>query len=147
MNRETYHDGDIVRILRATRTIAIIGASPDPMRHSHRVLAYMRHQGFTVYPVNPAVAGREIFGVTAVGSLADIPAPIDMVDVFRRQDAIPGVVDEVVSLRREKNIRFLWLQLDLYDAAAARKAREVGIEVVMDRCLKIEHGRLMSHRA
>ena len=145
VSKESYDD-DIVRMLQSTRTIAIVGASTNPGRHSHRVMAYMQKNGYRVVPVNPMAAGEEILGVPVAASLADVPAPIDMVDVFRRQDAIPALVDEVIALSTEKQMRYLWLQLDLYDGKAAQRAREAGLEVVMDRCLKVEAGRLLSHK-
>ena len=147
MTRETYDDAEIVGILHATRTIAVVGASTNPARHSHRVMHFMQLNGYRTIPVNPMAAGGQIHGETVYASLADVPDPIDMVDVFRRQEAIPQVVDEVIAARAEKQIRFLWLQLDLYDEAAAGKARAAGLTVVMDRCLKIEYGRLLAHRA
>lgn len=143
---ESYSDADLSRILGQTRTIAMIGASPDPERHSHRVMEYLQANGYRVIPVNPGAAGEAVLGETVVASIADVPAPVEMVDVFRRPDAVPGVVDEVLAVAADKGIRFLWLQLGLGDAAAAARAREAGLEVVMNRCLKIEYGRLVAHR-
>jgi len=144
--RETYDDEDIVRILTGTRTIAMVGASTDPSRHSHRVMEYMLSNGYRVIPVNPAAAGQLLHGETVVAGLADIDVPFELVDVFRRQDAIPGVVDELLPLVESRGVRTLWLQLDLYDEESAARARAAGLEVVMDRCLKIEFGRLLTHR-
>ncbi|MDH4256235.1 MAG: CoA-binding protein [Gammaproteobacteria bacterium] len=146
MPRETYDDEDIVRILTGTRTIAMVGASTDPSRHSHRVMEYMLSNGYRVIPVNPAAAGQLLHGETVVAGLADIDVPFELVDVFRRQDAIPGVVDELLPLVESRGVRTLWLQLDLYDEESAARARAAGLEVVMDRCLKIEFGRLLTHR-
>ena len=147
MARETYDDADILELLSGTRTIAVVGASPDPSRHSHRVLRYMKQAGFRMLPINPLAAGQEIAGEPVLASLADMPAPVDLVNVFRRQDAIPSVVADVLASATPKRIRALWLQLDLYDEDAARRAREAGLEVVMDRCLKVEYGRLLAHSA
>lgn len=147
LNKESYHDPDIARILRTTRNIAVVGASPNPARHSHRVMTFMQHNGYRIIPINPKAAGEEILGEPVVASLADAPEPVDMVDVFRRQEAVPSVVDEVIRLKAEKQIRYLWLQLDLYDDAAASRARAAGLEVVMDRCLKIEYGRVLAYRS
>lgn len=146
MPRETYDDEDIVRILTGTRTIAMVGASTDPSRHSHRVMEYMLSNGYRVIPVNPAAAGQLLHGETVVAGLADIDVPFELVDVFRRQDAIPGVVDELLPLVESRGVRTLWLQLDLYDEESAARARAAGLEVIMDRCLKIEFGRLLTHR-
>lgn len=145
MRRESYDDADLRRFLQATKTIAIVGASPDPDRHSHRVMRYMQHSGFRVLPVNPVAAGRQILGEPVYESLATAPGPFELVDVFRRADAIPALVDEVIDLRQRKGIRFLWLQLGLYDEDAAGRARAAGLDVIMDRCLKIEFGRVLSH--
>jgi len=144
--RETYDDADIARILTNTRTIALVGASADPARHSNRVMEYLQANGFRVIPVNPALAGQNVRGETVVASLSDVAAKFELVDVFRRLDAIPGVVDEVLPLIEKHGIRFLWLQLDLYDEESAARARAAGLEVVMDRCLKVEFGRVMTHR-
>ena len=146
MARETYDDEDIVRILTGTRTIAMVGASTDPSRHSHRVMEYMLSNGYRVIPVNPAAAGQLLHGETVVAGLADIDVPFELVDVFRRRDAIPGVVDELLPLVESRGVRTLWLQLDLYDEESAARARAAGLEVIMDRCLKIEFGRLLTHR-
>ena len=143
MRRETYDDADIVAVLRATCTIAVLGASPNPGRHSHRVMRYAQSQGYRVVPVNPMATATEILGEPVYASLADVPDSIDMVDVFRRQEAIPGVANEILNMAVEKQIRTVWLQLDLYDEDAARNLRAAGLTVIMDRCLKVEHGRLM----
>ena len=95
-------------------------------------------------PVNPGLEGQELFEETVYSSLADIPLRIAMVDVFRRVDAIPGIVDELLPLAVAKGIRYLWLQLDIYDKDSATRARDAGLTVVMDRCPKIEWGRLHS---
>ena len=125
--------------------IAVVGASPKPDRHSYRVMQYMQANGYRVIPVNPVAAGNEILGEAVYASLADVPVQIDMVDVFRRPEAIPATVDEVLAVRESKGIRSLWLQLGLYDEAAARRARDADLAVIMDRCLKVEFGRLLSH--
>jgi predicted CoA-binding protein len=127
-----------------TKTIAMIGASAKPERASNRVMLYLQQAGYRVIPVNPGLEGQELFGETAYASLANIPVHIDMIDVFRRVDAIPGIVDELLSLAVAKGIRYLWLQLDIYDEESATRARDAGLTVVMDRCPKIEHSRLMT---
>lgn len=146
MARESYDDGDIIDMLNATRSIAVVGASPNPARYSHRVMQFMQHSGYRVLPVNPFAAGQEILGERVYASLAEVPGPFEMVDVFRRADAIPEVADDVLAHSAGKGIRFLWLQLELYNEAVANRARAAGLGVVMDRCLKIEYGRLLAHR-
>ena len=140
--RETYDDNTLRELLATTRTIAIVGASPNPARHSHRVMRYLQSTGYETRPINPLALDEPILGETVYPNLADAPGPLDIVDVFRRQDAIPAVTDEVLNVHREKGIRAVWLQLDLYDEASATKLRAAGLTVVMDRCIKIEHGRL-----
>lgn len=146
MSRESYDDGDIVDILSVTRSIALVGASPNPARYSHRVMHFMQSCDYRVLPVNPFAAGEQILGERVYADLSEVPGPFEMVNVFRRAEAIPEVADEAVRLAPEKRIKFLWLQLELYDEAVARKARTAGLIVVMDRCVKIEYGRLLAHR-
>ena len=142
-HRESYADDKLQEILSDTQTIAVIGASANPDRPSHRVMSYLQQVGFRVIPVNPGIAGNELFGELVYASLADIPNQIDMVNVFRLTDAIPAIVEEVIPLASTKDIRYLWLQLDIYDMKSAHRARAAGLQVVMDRCLKIEHKRLI----
>ena len=147
MSRETYDDGQIVDILNRTQSIAIVGASPNPARYSHRVMQFMQSCDYRVLPVNPLVAGQEILGERVYADLGEVPGPFQMVNVFRRAEAIPEVADQVLLQASEKGIQFLWLQLELYNEAVAHKARAAGLVVVMDRCVKIEYGRLLAHRA
>jgi predicted CoA-binding protein len=135
------HDAVLQKILRETETIAMIGASQRGDRDSHRVMRYLQQQGYRVIPVNPTLnPGASVLGETVYASLADIPDTFQLVDVFRRSDAVAGIVDEVLALAEQPAV--LWLQLGVVDEAAAARARAAGIEVVMDRCLKIEHARL-----
>ena len=140
---EQYSDDSLRRLLTECRTIAMVGASDDPARDSHGVMRYLQQSGYRVLPVNPTIAGNELRGEVAYGALADIPHSFDLVDVFRKVVAVPGIVDEVIALRKEKGIQALWLQLRIADAKAAERARAAGITVVMNRCIKIEHGRLL----
>lgn len=140
--RESYSSKHIRDILTGTTTIAMIGASSNPERASNRVMRFLQHAGYRVIPVNPFLAGRRLFEEKSYASIEDVPGRIDMVDVFRRTEAIPGLVDELLPLVKPKHIRCLWLQLDIYDAASAMRAREAGLDVVMDRCLMIEHRNL-----
>ncbi len=131
---------DLRAILIAARTIAVVGASPKPERPSHGIMGYLIRHHYNVIPINPGHAGGKIFGRTVYGRLAEVPEPIDVVDIFRRREALAGVVDEALALTpRPKTI---WMQLGLRDEAAAAKARAAGVDVVMDHCIKIEHGRL-----
>ncbi|SMC94256.1 hypothetical protein SAMN06297251_113122 [Fulvimarina manganoxydans] len=135
-----YSDTLIRRILSEVRTIALIGASAKEVRPSFFVLKYLLAKGFDVYPVNPGLAGQSILGREVFADLASVPAPIDMVDVFRGSPAVPGIVDEVLALNPLPKV--LWLQLTVRHDEAAARAEAAGMTVIMDRCPKIEYGRL-----
>lgn len=136
-------DDDILRILDATRRIAVLGISDKPGRASYGVARYLAGAGFSVVGVNPVLAGEDVGGIEVYESIDEVPGRIDLVDVFRREDAIPGVTDEVLRLAVERGVHTLWLQLGLVNHESAERARAAGITVAMDRCLKIEHARLM----
>lgn len=131
-------DETVIKVLNESKVIALVGASPKPERASHRVMNYMLQRGYEVIPVNPVQKGNEILGQTVVGSLADIDQPIDMVDVFRNSDAAGAVIDEAIAV----GAKAVWLQLDVINESGAARAREAGLDVVMDRCPKIEIPRL-----
>jgi uncharacterized protein len=140
MNHDAYDDAYISGILHETRTIAVVGASANDVRPSFFVTKYLIDKGYTVYPINPGQAGKEILGRPVYARLADVPEPIDMVDVFRASDAAPGIVDEALAL--DPLPKVIWLQLGVRNDAAAAKAEEAGVKVVMNRCPKIEYGRM-----
>jgi uncharacterized protein len=140
MNHDRYADDYIRGILTSTKTIALVGASNNPARTSYIVLKYLIGRGFTVFPVNPGLAGQEILGQRVYGSLGDVPAPFDMVDVFRNSEAAGGVVDEALALPHPP--KTIWMQLSVRNDAAAARAEAKGVQVVMNRCPKIEWGRL-----
>ena len=124
---------DIGRMLKTSKTIAVVGLSDSPLRPSYGVSAYMQSQGYRIIPVNPTIRGA--LGEKAVASLADIKEKIDIVDVFRRPEAVPEVVDEAIRLK----VPAIWLQEGVVHEEAAEKARKAGIKVVMDRCILKEH--------
>ncbi len=140
MNHDAYDNAYIAGILNSVKTVAMVGASANEVRPSFFVMKYLLGKGFSVVPVNPGHAGREILGQTTYARLADIPEPIDMVDIFRAPEAVPGIVDEVLAL--DPLPKVVWMQLGVRHDAAAAKAEAAGIEVVMNRCPKIEYGRL-----
>lgn len=140
MNHNSYDNAYIAGILNSVKTIAIVGASANDVRPSWFVLKYMLDKGFSVFPINPGHAGREILGRMTYARLADIPQPIDMVDIFRAPAAVPGIVDEVLAL--DPLPKVVWMQLGVRHDEAAAKAEAAGIKVVMNRCPKIEYGRL-----
>lgn len=131
---EAYPAGYIAGILSEVKTVAMVGASPKATRASHDVLGFMHAYGYNMIPVNPREAGNEIQGLKVVGSLADIAEPVDMVQVFRSSDALLGVAQEAIAI----NAKVLWTQLGVYNEEAAKLAEEAGLQVVMDRCPKIE---------
>ena len=126
-----------LRILTANQTIAMVGLSADPMRPSHFAAIYMQSAGYDVIPVNPRYAGQTILGQPVYAALEEIPRPVDIVDVFRRAEEVPAIAESAIAI----GAKVLWMQLGVVNDAAARIAREAGLEVVMDRCVKIEHAR------
>ena len=140
MNHDSYDDAYIGGILNSVKTIAIVGASANDVRPSFFVLKYLLNKGFDVYPVNPSQAGNEILGRKVYARLADVPVALDMVDIFRASDAVPDIVDEVLKL--DPLPKVIWMQLTVRHDEAAARAEAAGIKVVMNRCPKIEYGRL-----
>lgn len=124
-----------LRIIRSAKSVALVGVSANPIRSSNFVASYLIRTDFDTYPVNPMY--DEVLGMRCYPSLADLPAVPDIVDVFRREDQIPGVVDEAIAV----GAKVVWFQLGLRHDTAARTALEAGLAVVQDRCLKIEHAR------
>lgn len=126
-----------LRILTTHRTIAMVGLSADPMRPSHFAAIYMQAEGYDIVPVNPRYAGQTILGQPVYASLSDIPRPIEIVDVFRKPADVPPIAEEAIAI----GAKVLWLQLGVVNEEAAAAARAAGLDVVMDRCVKIEHAR------
>jgi predicted CoA-binding protein len=142
MAHDNYTNADLLRLLRSVRTIAVVGASTKPTRPSFFVMKYLQRKGYRVIPVNPRAAGEVILGETCYADLADVPDQIDMVDIFRNSEAAGEIVDQAIALVPRTGIRAIWMQLDVRNDAAAARAEAAGLEVVMDRCPKIEFGRL-----
>jgi predicted CoA-binding protein len=130
-------DAEIRDILANVKTIAVVGWSPKPDRPSHGVAAFLKRRGYRVIPVNPGQAGQETLGETVVATLAEA-GPVDMVDIFRRSEEAGAVADEAVRV----GAKVVWMQLGVVDEAAATRAREAGLKVVMNRCPAIEIPRL-----
>lgn len=129
---------EIARIVRETRTIAVVGLSPKPERPSHGVARFLQNSGFRIIPVNPGHAGSTILGETVYASLSDIPADlqVDMVDVFRQSEAVPAIVDEAIASL--PGLRTIWTQIGVCHDEAAATARQAGLTVVQNRCPKID---------
>ena len=140
MNHDSYPDDLIRHILKSVRTIAMVGASANDARPSYLVLKYLMGHGYRVLPVNPGLAGQEILGAKVHASLAEISEPIDMVDIFRNSQAADGVVDEALAL--DPLPKVIWMQLSVRNDTAAARAEAKGVTVIMNRCPKIEYGRL-----
>lgn len=136
----SYADDYIRAILKRVKTIALVGASENPARPSYFVLKYMLERGYRVIPINPGRAGGTMLGQTVYARLADVPEPIDMIDIFRNSDAAGAVVDEALALQPLPAV--IWMQLTVRNDAAAARAEAMGLTVVMNRCPKIEYGRL-----
>ncbi len=124
---------EITRILQDHRVVAVVGLSADPDRPSHRVARYLKEHGYRIVPVNPGC--QEILGERCYASLKDIPFPVEIVDIFRKVEAIPAIVADAIAV----GAKVVWMQLGLEEPHSARTARQAGLRVVMDRCLKIEH--------
>lgn len=137
-----YSDQYIKTILQEVRTIAMVGCSAKWSRPSNFAMKYLQGKGFRVIPVNPRYAGEEILGETVYGSLEDIPVSIDMVDLFLKSSSVGPMVDLAITQAKEKRIMVVWMQLGVRDDEAAQRASEANLKVVMNRCPKIEYGRL-----
>jgi predicted CoA-binding protein len=131
-------DTDIASLLRRSRTIAVVGLSGTPHRDSHRVARYLQQQGYVIIPVNPSV--REVLGQPAFPDLESIGHPVDIVDVFRRPEFVPAIA----AAAARSGARALWLQFDTVNEEAAESASGAGLDVVLDRCIMVEHRRLLS---
>ncbi len=138
----TYSDSHLRAILQSVQTIAMVGISPRWNRPSFFAMKYLQAKGYRVVPVNPGAAGQAILGEACYASLAEVPGRIDMVDVFRDAEAAGAVVDEAIALRHDKGIQVVWMQLGIRNDAAAARGAAAGLTMIMNRCPKIEYGRL-----
>jgi predicted CoA-binding protein len=142
MNHDQYPDSYIRGILNTVKTIAMVGISPKDNRPSYFAFKYLQERGYRMIPVNPGQAGKEILGRKVYARLSDIPEPIDMVDIFRASEHVSPVVEEALTLKPKP--RVIWMQLTIRNDEAAKLAEDAGVKVVMNRCPKIEYGRLSS---
>jgi len=142
MSHESYDDTYIRGILNTVKTIAMVGVSPKDSRPSYFAFKYLLERGYRMIPVNPGLADKDLLGQKAYARLADIPEPVDMVDIFRASPFVLPIVEE--ALKMQPRPRVVWMQLGIRNDAAAALAEQNGIKVVMNRCPKIEYGRLSS---
>jgi hypothetical protein len=134
---QSLSDDEIIEILRPPRTIAVVGISDKPERDSYVVATYLQNQLYRVIPVNPML--ERALNQPCYPSLRDIPESVDIVDIFRRSDAVPEIVDQAIEI----GAKVVWMQLGVVNEAAAEKAQQAGLKVVMHRCIKVDHSRLL----
>lgn len=137
---QNYSDDHLKDVLKRTKRVAVVGVSMNPVRPSYYVARYLSLKGYTVIPVNPGHAGKMLFGQTVQASLSDIKDGVDMVDIFRRSEAVPPIVDE--ALEAFSGLDTVWMQIGVENAEAAAKAESRGVTVIQNRCPKIEYQRL-----
>jgi len=142
MDHDGYSDDYIADILGSVRVFAFVGASANTSRPSYFAMKYLLGKGYTVHPVNPGYAGRAILGQPVYATLADVPAPVDVVDIFRNSQAALGITREAIALKDKLGVKVVWMQLGVRNDEAAAEAEAAGLRVVMNRCPKIEYGRL-----
>lgn len=147
MSNLAYSNGFLLKVLHSVQTIAMIGASTRWNRPSYFAMKYLQEKGYRVIPINPTAAGASILGEACYASLASVPGSVDMVDIFRNSEAAGAVVDETIALKDLKGIRIVWMQLGVCNEEAAARAKAADLTVVMDRCPKIEFGRLHAELA
>ncbi|MBS0238882.1 MAG: CoA-binding protein [Proteobacteria bacterium] len=143
MSIDGLSDDDVRMILERARTFAVVGASVKPERPSNGVMRFLIDQGYVVRPVNPGIAGKTIHGQLVYEKLAAVPAPIDVIDLFRASAAVPEIVRDAIAVKKSTGASVIWMQLGVINEEAAASARAAGFTVVMDRCPKIEFARLM----
>jgi hypothetical protein len=142
MSHDSYTDNFIADILASVRVFAFVGASANANRPSYFAMKYLLGKGYEVVPINPGLAGQEVLGRKVCASLGEVPIPVDVVDIFRNSEAAPAIVREAIGLKDKLGIAVIWMQLGVRNDAAAAEAEAAGLKVVMNRCPKIEYGRL-----
>lgn len=135
-----YSDHHLKTVLKRAKVVAVVGVSQNPVRPSYFVARYLKLKGYRVIPVNPGLAGQSLFSETVYGTLSDIPFDVDLVDIFRRSDAVPAIVDE--ALARWPNLQTIWMQIGVEHPEATQVAEARGVTVIQNRCPKIEYQRL-----
>ncbi len=139
---DSYSDDFIAEVLNEARVFAFVGASTNVSRPSYFAMKYLLAKGYEVHPINPGNAGKTVLGRTVYARLEDVPAPVDVVDVFRNSEAALAITRDAIALKDKLGIKFVWMQLGVRNDEAASEAEAAGLRVVMNRCPKIEYGRL-----
>ena len=142
MNHDSYSDDTIAEILGAARSFAFVGASASTNRPSYFAMKYLLGKGYQVIPVNPGLAGQQLLGQPVYASLSDVPGPVDIVDIFRNSQAALSIAREAIALKDKLGLKVVWMQLGVRNDEAAAEAEAAGLRVIMNRCPKIEYGRL-----
>jgi len=142
MNHDSYANAYILGILHRVKTFAMVGASAKWNRPSSFAMKYLQGKGYRVIPINPGLAGKELLGERVYAKISDVPDRFEMVDIFRNSEAAGPIVDEAIRIKEAKGIEVIWMQLGVRNDAAAARAEAAGLKVVMNRCPKIEFGRL-----
>ncbi len=142
MTHDGYTDAYLRALLTAHKTFAMVGASANTVRPSYFAMKYLLGKGYRIIPVNPGQAGREILGMMCYASLGDIPEPVEVVDIFRNSDAALQITKDAIALKDRLGVKVIWMQLGVRNDEAAALAEDAGLRVVMNRCPKIEFGRL-----
>ena len=142
MTHDSYHNDTIAGILNGVRVFAFVGASNTTSRPSYFAMKYLIGKGYTVIPVNPGLAGQKILGQDVVASIDDLAAPVDVIDIFRNSEAALDITRRAVELKDKLGLKVVWMQLGVRNDEAARLAEAAGLQVIMNRCPKIEYGRL-----
>jgi uncharacterized protein len=138
IDHDAYPASYLRDILARARTIAVVGASPDPWRASYGVSGYLKRKGYRIVPINPTALGQSVHGEPCRASLRELLEPIDLVDIFRRPDAVPEAVEDAIAIGTPA----IWMQLGIRNDAACARAEAAGLAVVMNRCISVEHARL-----
>jgi uncharacterized protein len=142
MNHDRYSDDYIAEILRSARVFAFVGASANTVRPSYFAMKYLLGKGYKVHPINPGFAGQQLLGQEVYATLADVPGPVDVVDIFRNSEAALPIAREAIAMKEKLDLAVVWMQLGVRNDEAAAEAEAAGLKVVMNRCPKIEYGRL-----
>jgi predicted CoA-binding protein len=142
MNHDTYSDDEIAQVLSDARVFAFVGASANANRPSYFAMKYLLGKGYKVTPINPGAAGKEILGQKVYATLAELDGPVDVVDIFRNSNAAHAITREAIALKDKLSLKVIWMQLGVRNDGAAAEAETAGLKVIMNRCAKIEYGRL-----